>query len=70
MSTDSLNVDSRTRDRIVKASVELQMPEEVYEERKQKWNSSSFYGKFCSQNKRQRNKPTTQGSRLTGVIAL
>ena len=42
----------------------------VYEERKQKWNSSSFYGKFCSQNKRQRNKPTTQGSRLTGVIAL
>jgi DNA replication protein DnaC len=28
MSTDALNVDARTRDRIIKTSIELQMPEE------------------------------------------
>ena len=34
MSTDSLNVDARTRDRIVKTSVELQMPEESIRRKK------------------------------------
>lgn len=28
MSTDTLNVDNRTRDRIIKTSIELRMPEE------------------------------------------
>lgn len=34
MSTDGLNVDARTRDRIVKTSVELQMPEESIRKKK------------------------------------
>lgn len=34
MSTDSLNVDARTRDRIVKTSIELQMPEESIRKKK------------------------------------
>jgi DNA replication protein DnaC len=34
MSTDGLNVDARTRDRIVKTSIELQMPEESIRKKK------------------------------------
>lgn len=34
MSTDALNVDARTRDRIIKTCVELQMPEEGVRKRK------------------------------------
>ena len=42
MSTDSLNVDSRTRDRIVKASVELQMPEESLRRKKAEMEQQQF----------------------------
>ena len=34
MNTDNLNVDTRTRDRIVKTCVELQMPEEGIRKKK------------------------------------
>ena len=34
MSTDALNVDARTRDRIIKTCVELQMPEEGIRKKK------------------------------------
>ena len=34
MSTDNLNVDTRTRDRIIKTCVELQMPEEGIRKKK------------------------------------
>ena len=42
MSTDSLNVDPRTRDRIVKASVELQMPEESLRRKKAEMEQQQF----------------------------
>lgn len=42
MSTDGLNVDSRTRDRIVKVSVELQMPEESIRKKIAKMEQNEF----------------------------
>ena len=42
MSTDNLNVDARTRDRIVKASVELQMPEESLRRKKAEMEQQQF----------------------------
>lgn len=43
MSTDSLNVDSRTRDRIVKASVELQMPEESLQKKESRNGTAAVF---------------------------
>ena len=42
MSTDNLNVDARTRDRIVKVSVELQMPEESLRRKKAEMEQNEF----------------------------
>lgn len=42
MSTDNLNVDARTRDRIIKASVELQMPEESLRRKKAEMEQNEF----------------------------
>ena len=42
MSTDNLNVDTRTRDRIIKASVELQMPEESLRRKKAEIEQNEF----------------------------
>lgn len=42
MSTDSLNVGPRTRDRIIKASIELQMPEESIRKKKAEREQQNF----------------------------
>ena len=42
MSTDNLNVDARTRDRIVKVSVELQIPEESLRRKKAEMEQNEF----------------------------
>lgn len=42
MSTDALNVDARTRDRIIKTSVELQMPEESIRKKKAAREQNDF----------------------------
>ena len=46
MSTDNLNVDARTRDRIIKGSVELWMPEENIRRKKATIEQNDFLKKI------------------------